>query len=302
MLIQFQIIRNKQIIGLLILILLNVASIHSASAEEQIDYNSPENILKFADYLFDQRDYLRAINEYQRHLFYKPIDREEIRYKIALCYRLGDKPEKSIQAFREFLTDSPDSEYVSKAYFEIGVSYFLLEQYGKSVEHLETSLPNITDDRYRAEAMQVIGLAHLMKRDWFAAEETFNDLQQYDVLEIREKAAIYSQYAKQGSQLQRRSPLFAGLMSTIIPGSGRLYTGRINDALTSFLTVGITGWQAYDGFRRDGLSSVKGWALGTLSGIFYLGNIYGSVISARVYNDHASEEFLSTLYITFPLY
>ena len=35
--------------------------------------------------------------------------------------------------------------------------------------------------------------------------------------------------------------------------------------------------------------------LGTLSGIFYVGNIYGSVISARVYNRHVADEFLATL-------
>lgn len=299
MLIQFQIINNKQIIRLLLIILLNIACFNHVSSEESTDYYSPENFLKFADHLFSQGDFLRATSEYQRYLFSQPSNSEEVRFKIALCYRLGGKPEKSIHAFTELLNASTDSQLVSSAHYQIGAAYFLMEQFGKSVETLQTTLPSISDAKYNTEAQQVIGLSYLMQRKWSSAEEVFNNLQS-DVIEIRERTALYSNYAKQGKHLPRRSPLLAGLMSTIVPGSGRLYTGRVNDAITSLITVGITGWQAYDGFRRDGLSSVKGWTLSTLSGIFYLGNIYGSVISARVYNDHVAEEFLSTLYITLP--
>ena len=286
--------------GLMLIILLNLILLDSLYSEESFDYYTPENIRKFADYLFEQGDYIRATDEYQRYLFYQPKDNEAIRYKIALCFRLGGNQEKSIQEFQKLIKQSSNHNIVSSGYFQIGVSYFLLEQYGKSAEYLEKSLPHISDGRYHAEAEQVIGLSTLMQRKWESAEVIFKRLQHSDVIEVREKASIYNKYAIQGKHLPRRSPLLAGLMSTVVPGSGRLYTGRINDALTSLITVGITGWQAYDGFHRDGLSSVKGWTLGTLSGIFYLGNIYGSVISAHVYNEHVSEEFLSTLYVTLP--
>lgn len=291
---------TKQIMGLMLIILLTMLLLNSVYSEEPIDYYTPENVLKFADYLFEQGDYIRATNEYQRYLFYQPKDSEEIRYKIALCYRLGGNQEQSIHAFQELLKRSTDSTLVSKAYLQIGVSYYLLEQFGKSAEHLEKSLPHISELRYRAEVEQIIGLSFLMQRKWESAEDIFNRLQQVDVIDVREQATIYSKYANEGKQLPRRSPFLAGLMSSVVPGSGRLYAGRVNDALTSLITVGITSWQAYDGFRRDGLSSVKGWTLGSLSGIFYLGNIYGSVISAQVYNHQVSEEFLSTLYITLP--
>ncbi|MEJ2567876.1 MAG: hypothetical protein P8Z50_03225 [candidate division WOR-3 bacterium] len=51
------------------------------------------------------------------------------------------------------------------------------------------------------------------------------------------------------------------------------------------MTVGITGWQAYEGFKADGVHSVKGWIFGVVGGIFYLGNIYGSVVAADIYNE-----------------
>ncbi len=295
--IQFQIMRNRKLCGFLLLLLLNISFLFYANSEEPLDYHSPENILKFADYLTEQGDYLRAAGEYQKYLFYQPQESVEIHYKIALCYRLGGKTEKAVRLFEKLLQESTDKKLVSSAYYQVGVSYFLMEKYGKLATYLEESLSHITDVRYRAETHQLIGLSYLMQNRWLEAEKVFNDLKKSDVLVVREKAAVYSKYATQGAKLPTRSPFLAGLMSTIVPGAGRLYTGRYSDALTSLVTVGFTGWQAYDGFRRDGLSSAKGWTLGTLSSIFYLGNIYGSVISAGVYNRHVAEEYLSTLFI-----
>lgn len=286
--------------GSMLIILLNMLLLNCIYSNDSNDIYSSENVRKFADYLFEQGDYIRASNEYQRYLFFQPINSEEIRYQIALCYRLGGRPEHAIQTFQELLRHSTDSKVVSNAYLQIGISYYLLDQFEKSVEHLEESLPRISDAHYHAEAEQVIGLSYLMNREWENAEAIFSRLQQSDVIAVREQSNVFNNFATEGKQLPRRSPFLAGLMSTFVPGSGRLYTGRLNDGLTSLITVGLTGWQAYDGFRRDGLSSVKGWTLGTLGGIFYLGNIYGSVISAQVYNNESSDEFLSSLYITLP--
>jgi len=291
---------TKQKWGLLLIILLNTAFLCFANSEESINYYNPENVLKFADHLYEQGDYLRAVGEYQRYLFYKPLESEKIRYRIALCYRFGGKSDLAIQQFETFLQEAPTSKLVSSTYYQIGVSYFLMEQYGKSANYLNASLPRITDVRYRAESHQLIGLSYLMQNQWHEAEKIFNALQKSDVLAVREKAAVYNKYATQGAELPTRSPFLAGFFSAIVPGAGRIYTGRVGDALNSLLTVGLTGWQAYDGFRRDGISSVKGWGFGAISGIFYVGNIYGSVISARFYNRHVTDEFLATLFIEFP--
>ena len=271
-----------------------------ASAEEPVDYYAPENVRKFADFLYEQGDYLRAADEYQRYLFYKPQDTEQIRYKIAVSYRFGGKTEQAIQGFETLLRTYPESQFASRAYYQIGATYFLMDQFDQSTRFLHEVLPRITDTRQHAEAEQLIGLSYLKQKRWSEASGVFKTLQASDVMSIREKAAVYHDYAEQGAHLSTRSPFLAGTLSTIVPGAGRLYTGRLGDALTSLFTVGFTGWQAYDGFRRDGISSVKGWTLGTLCGIFYVGNIYGSVVSAHVYNRHVTDEFLATLTVALP--
>ena len=282
------------------ILLFSAVFLSVADAGVPPDYYSPENILKFADFLYTQGDYLRAAGEYQRYLFYQPQESAQIHYKIAVCYRFGGKTEQAIQGFETLLRTDPKSQFASRAYYQIGATYFLQGQFERSVQFLGEALPRITDTRQHAEAEQLIGLSYLKQKRWSEASEVFKTLQASDVMSIREKAVVYHDYAEKGAHLSTRSPFLAGTLSTIVPGAGRLYTGRLGDALTSLFTVGFTGWQAYDGFRRDGISSVKGWTLGTLCGIFYVGNIYGSVISARVYNRHVTDEFLATLTVELP--
>ena len=292
--------QNKQIWGLLLVILLKTSFLPIAEAEESFAYYSPENVLKFADFLYAQGDYLRAADEYQRYLFYEPQESTQIHYKIAVCHRFGGKTEQAIQGFEALLRRDPKSQYASRSYYQIGATYFLQDQFERSVQFLGASLPRITDARQNAEAAQLIGLSYLKQKRWSEASEVFKALQASEIIPVREKAEMYHNYAEKGAALPTRSPFLAGTLSTVIPGAGRVYTGRFADALNTLFIVGITGWQAYDGFRRDGLSSAKGWTLGTLCGIFYVGNIYGSVISARVYNRHITDEFLATLTVELP--
>ena len=302
-----------------------ISVMFASVAAAEVAYYSPENVLQFADFLFEEGDYLRAAGEYQRYLYYArlesattgegtrlesaptadsqplfPNEREAIHYKIALCYRLGGEPARAIDTFETLLQKHPQSTFASRAYYQIGVSYFLMEQFADAAQFLQKTLPRMTDARQHTESKQLIGLAYLMQKQWRAADEVFKALQASEVALVKDKAATYRQYAVQGANLPTRNPFVAGLLSTMLPGAGRLYTGRTGDAIASLIIVGLTGWQAYDGFNRDGITSVKGWTFSTIGGAFYLGNIYGSVISARVYNRTVENEFLSTLSIEFP--
>lgn len=286
-----------------LIISLGVVTLGVAKADVPRDYYDPGNVRKFADFLYEQGDYLRAAGEYQRYLFSLSEESEEseqIRYKIALCYRFAGENAQAIQNFERLLRSRPQSQLAGRVYYQIGATYFLMDQFEKSTRFLRETLPHITDAQQHAEAEQLIGLSYLMQKRWSEAGGVFKTLQGSDVIAIREKASVYHRYAEAGTQLPSRSPFLAGVLSTIVPGAGRLYTGRIGDALNSLLTVGIAGWQAYDGFHRDGISSAKGWTLGTLCGIFYIGNIYGSVISARVYNQDVEDEFLATISVELP--
>ncbi len=100
-----------------------------------------------------------------------------------------------------------------------------------------------------------------------------------------------------------KSPLLAGILSTILPGAGRLYTGDYGEAVASMVLTGIFGYLAVsnfaDGYPRSGI------IFSSIALFFNAGNIYGSVLSAKTYNREARErtekEFLDYYYGEKPL-
>lgn len=84
-----------------------------------------------------------------------------------------------------------------------------------------------------------------------------------------------------------KSPLFAGILSAIFPGAGRIYTGDYGEAAASMLLSGIFGYLAVsnfiDGYPRSGI------IFSSIALFFNAGNIYGSVLSAKTYNREAKE-------------
>jgi len=306
----------------IIMILLSCKFIGLTWAGE-VDYYAPQNILKFADYLYNEKDYLRAAGEYQRYLFYSQGDVDSTLYKIALCYRLNGKMEKSIAVFQRILKEYPKSDKslggkvaVSRkasgfigvsegkgnisisASYQIGYSYFLMGRHGDSVAHLKGAIKGIENENEVWKFRRLVGLNYLQQKRWDEANRLFSSLALMNVDENSKTATInLRRYAEEGKHLPRKNRFLAGSFSAILPGSGKVYTGRAYDGLYSFVLLGLTGWLTYDGFRRGGVNSIKGWSFGMLSGVFYLGNVYGSVLSARIYNRRVEDKFLERVFV-----
>ena len=264
-----------------------------------IDYYQPENIRKFADYLYAQGDYLRAAGEYQRYLFSQLTALEnDVLRRIADSYRLGGQPDRAVQFLETLLQTQPNS---SLARYELGATYFLMEQHEASIRFLKESQDLFQGGEYRWKSQMLIGMNKLMQKRWEGAIQHFD---QFDLrglpATVGHRASMYKEYAEKGRRLPSKNPLLAGFLSTILPGSGRVYVGRPNDAFLTVFLFGVLGWAAYDGFSENGVSSRKGWTFGTLGGIFYLGNVYGSVIAAQTHNQRTEAAFLTTIPLEIP--
>ena len=264
-----------------------------------IDYYQPANIRKFADYLYAQGDYLRAAGEYQRFLFSQPTALgNDVLRRATESYRWGGQPDRAVQFLETLLQTQPNSNL---ARYELGATYFSIGQYDKSVRFLKESQDLFQGGEYRWKSQILIGMNKLMQKHW---ESTIQHFDQFDLSGLPEavghRASTYKGYAEDGRHLPSKSPLLAGFLSTALPGSGRVYVGRPNDALLTVFLLGVLGWAAYDGFSENGISSRKGWTFGTLGGIFYLGNIYGSVVAAQTHNRRTEAAFLATIPFEIP--
>ncbi|MBM3242320.1 membrane protein insertion efficiency factor YidD [Candidatus Poribacteria bacterium] len=257
-----------------------------------VDYYNPQNILSFADYLYKEEDYLRAAGEYQRYLFYSSAESDKTIYRIALCYRLGGQTEKSIKFFEKILQEYPESVLSTSARYQIGYAYFMMGQYENSISHLK-ELHRVENKTYRWKLQHLMGLNYLMQKRWGDANRLFDSLAHISPDEEAKAVALkFKNYAEEGEHLPHKNPILAGSLSSILPGTGKIYCGRYADGFFSLVLLGATGLLVYDGFRHDGVDSVEGWFFGTLGGIFYLGNVYGSAVAAQIYNRQREKDLL----------
>ena len=268
--------------------------IASASGETNVDYSSPENILRFAEHLYEQRDYLRAAGEYKRYLFYSPQDADGTLYRIGICYRRAGDTEKAISTFRKVTTEHTDSSFRFPASYQIAYSYFISERYKSSIQYLDQVVGDAKDPNERGKFATLAAYSYLHQRQWHKAEQALASRTFADENLNRITSSLRAS-AQEGMNLPRKSPILAGLLSAVVPGTGKIYCKQYGDGLYSLILIGVTGLLAWDGFRDDGLRSVSGWILGSISGIFYTGNVYGSSVAARVYNRQLEIDLLRRL-------
>jgi len=265
----------------------------------QVNYYSPENILKFAEYLYQEGDYIRAAAEFQRYLFYYGEDlatKDSIYHKIGLCYRFSNDLQKSINYFQKVIFNYPQSNYLDDSYYQASYCYFLMGKYKESIAFSEANISFVKSDTIKLKMQQMIGINYIYKKEWMKALDFF------DSFEEKEKKDSFTtllvNFTKEGQRLPTKSRFLAGLISSVIPGTGKMYCHRTTDGIFSLLTIGLTSWQAYEGFHKKGINSVKGWIYGTISAFFYLGNIYGSIVAVNIYNQQLENRFFKKIEIT----
>jgi hypothetical protein len=100
-------------------------------------------------------------------------------------------------------------------------------------------------------------------------------------------------YLKENFKKNIKSPLLAGIMSTIIPGSGYVYSGRYKEGISAFLINGLLGIGIYSLFNSGNIGS------GVLTSMvclpFYLGNIIGASNAAATENNKYQQYILLNL-------
>ena len=104
--------------------------------------------------------------------------------------------------------------------------------------------------------------------------------------------------ANEIDSFQPKSYFLSGLMSALIPGSGKIYAGQTGAGLSSLLLTGALGVIAGENIVKSGWSSWNSLACIGLFGLFYLGNMYGSMISVKIYRERFYDTFDETVLAT----
>lgn len=265
----------------------------SILAFSQNNHFNPNAIYQFATYLYETGDYPRAAAEYERYLFFAHDSArvDSIIFKIALSYRHVNEHERAINYFRRLTVRGGSARYEGRAEYEVAYSLFKMGHYGESILYSREAVGRIDLAEYKARLNMMVGINRFFQKDWQAAEKIFSaNLEAEQIPEVSVVNKQLKEFSSDGQRLPNKSPVLAGLMSSVIPGTGKIYAGRSIDGIYSLILVSLTAWQSYEGFNDAGRSSKKGWIYGSISAGFHLGNIYGTVISVRLYNEEIENQ------------
>ena len=81
----------------------------------------------------------------------------------------------------------------------------------------------------------------------------------------------------------------AAIASAIIPGSGKIYAGKLGEGISAFLLTGVFGAITAEHWVKDGPANWKTIVPGLLGAFLYIGNIYGSYMSVSIYNSNLKD-------------
>ena len=150
-----------------------------------------------------------------------------------------------------------------------------------------TDFPQLT-------ALQGAGVA-LLRGD-NAAWQRWSSAFSYDDYSCAEGQRVLDDIASRRFGRRKHAGV-AALFSAVIPGSGKLYAGRIGEGIAAFLTVGSLGAITAEQGLRHGWKDWRTLIAGSLCAWFYIGNIYGSYLSVSIENNETlTRDNLMVLY------
>lgn len=97
-----------------------------------------------------------------------------------------------------------------------------------------------------------------------------------------EEQSSLIKYADTLRNYPRKSAFLAGFMSALVPGSGKIYTGKTGQGVAAFLEIAALGGATAEYYFRSGPRSAGFIIFGSLFSLFYIGNIWGSALSVHV--------------------
>ncbi len=242
---------------------------HSGVAQNLFD---EEHTKQFADYLYKSSQFKLATEEYERWLFMNPAN-ETAKLYLLKSYRKAGLFDKGIIRTKELF---PDVNTLPENIFDEYTYMLVSDRKFNEANKLITDVPTLPEEKKDYLHMNI----SLLNKDWKDARQLY----QHNNNDSLQSFMPYGPIIKEADDLRHRSAGLATMFSTVVPGTGKFYTGEWKDGIVSLVLVGACAFQSYRGFHRDGVSSAYGWIYGSISTGFYLGNIYGSFKSAKKFN------------------
>jgi TolA-binding protein len=254
------------------------------AAEERAD-----RLWDFANHLYDKQDYYRASSEYQRFVFLFPNDdrTDQAKLQIGRCYRREGKGDKAFSYLIRLFNSRAEEPVGPEALLEMIEIREEQERYPRAIYWAKQFIERYPD--YTELDTVYLSLAWLQidSGRYKSAMATLERIQPES--KHYPRARSLRQALHQRPEEGERSPVMAGALSVVLPGSGHLYAGRPGQAASSFLLNALFIAGAVLAFEHD--SPVLGGILIFFELGWYVGGIRSAAQAAREENQRDESKY-----------
>ena len=282
---------NRDILNIQIVLAVIFLSVTSVSFSQ----NQYKCDLKFIDHLVNRGDFQEALYLLDSTDCLSVKLNDSVNYlKGWILYslkRLSTSSENLIKV-------TPGSEFYLKSHFFAAYNYSHTGNYNEAFKILSEIIVK-TDMLVSLKNFETSGI-YLLQGNTSMFEHSFNQINS-SLYEISESADNLKKISLDLKMHKNKSPVIAGILSGIIPGSGKFYSGKKGEAISSFIAntgLGLITWESY---RKSGLKSFRTLFFGTAFAFSYAANIWGAVVSVNIleteYRNNVKNSILFNMHI-----
>lgn len=181
--------------------------------------------LNLADSLYLSCNFFDAATEYERYLYNFPndINSDYIQFRLGLAYLKSNEYSKAETTLRKIIAAS--NQYSPKAQLVLIEQFMQNQRYAIArIEAQELLLFN-KDSTIRQKSNHILGGIELVEGNLNQATNQFALAGDLRIVEETENL----------KHLPRKNPVIAMLLSSVVPGSGEIYSGHYSTGIAAFL-------------------------------------------------------------------
>ncbi len=249
--------------------------------------------LQFANHLIHKSQYDKALYVLNDTLFDSGCNsyKDDYNYLKGWAYYYKKELDRSNLYLKNVTQLSP---LYTKSRFYLLYNSAHLGLYSNA-DSIANSITDTTDLIKQLTNIELAGIS-LLKRDFTDFDKrALNFKNDFYYFEIQQQELMKTKINI--LETKRKSKYLAAGLSAIIPGLGKLYGGRPGEGIAAFTTVGGLAAITIESYLKYGIKDIKTIAFGSLFSLFYIGNIYGSMVTIQQYkNEVTQSQNLTILY------
>ncbi len=254
----------------------------------------PDRLFGFAMHLYNENDWYRAITEFKKFRFLHPKDprTKDACYFIGISYKKGGKWNQAIVRLRRCALQYQDKPIGRKALLQIGETYYESGRYAPAISTYQELIWSYPHSIQAQTARFKMGWAYLRLEKYREAIEAFESVN--SLSPHHERSSELAETVKNTApSIAYKSPTTAGILSSVVPGAGHIYSGELKNGIVSFLLNAIFITGAVASFKND--LNVTGGILTFFELGWYFGGISSAVEAAKKSNERTRKGYLKSL-------